>query len=230
MDATLRKAILRRMIQVVLQQTFLAGLVFLGAGSLTWSRAWLLLALMLGGVVGNGLYALPRNPALIAERGRMHQGTRSFDKVFAVVFSLALLSVYGVAGLDGGRYLWAPLPPWSLVPGLLLYLLGALPITWALGTNPHLETTARIQSDRDHRVVDTGPYRWIRHPMYAGMLLSMTGTVLILGSGWALLPLSVASCALVARTALEDRMLRRDLPGYEDYARRTRSRLVPGVW
>ncbi|MFH1463368.1 MAG: isoprenylcysteine carboxylmethyltransferase family protein [Pseudomonadota bacterium] len=230
MDPTLRQAITRRMIQVVVQQVFLAGLIFLGAWSLSWSRAWLLLGLHLAGVVANGIYALPRNPAVVAARGKRHEGTRTFDKVFAWVFVPALLAVYVLGGMDGGRFHWLPLPGWALIPGIVLYVLGCIPITWALGTNPHLEPTARIQTDRDHKVVDRGPYRWVRHPMYLGMLVDTLGMVLILGSGVALACYLVAAVAMVARTVMEDRMLRADLPGYAAYAERTRSRLLPGIW
>jgi protein-S-isoprenylcysteine O-methyltransferase Ste14 len=96
--------------------------------------------------------------------------------------------------------------------------------------NRNLEQTVRIQNDRGHRVATEGPYRWVRHPMYLGMVLALPGSVLLLGSAWAFVPAAVALAALVARTALEDRTLRRDLEGYSEYSKRTPYRLIPGLW
>lgn len=135
-----------------------------------------------------------------------------------------------VGGLDAGRFGWAPLPAWTFWPGLALHLLGAVPIAAALCTNRHLETTVRIQADRAHSVVNRGPYRYVRHPMYSGLLVRLPGWVMMLGSAWAFVPLAGVVVALVIRTALEDSTLRRELDGYEAYARSTRYRLAPGLW
>jgi protein-S-isoprenylcysteine O-methyltransferase Ste14 len=113
---------------------------------------------------------------------------------------------------------------------VVLHLLGSIPIAGAMATNPHLETTVRIQEDRGHRVSTSGPYRVVRHPMYVGAILQFAGAPLVLGSLWACLPVAAAPVLFIVRTALEDRTLRRELPGYEAYAQRTRYRLLPGVW
>jgi protein-S-isoprenylcysteine O-methyltransferase Ste14 len=109
-------------------------------------------------------------------------------------------------------------------------VLGVIPLFAALTTNPHLETTVRIQKDRGHKVITTGPYRFVRHPMYTGVLLMYAGWPLILGSMWSYVVVGIIVVLFVVRTALEDRTLRTELEGYEAYAGRTRYRLLPGVW
>ena len=132
--------------------------------------------------------------------------------------------------LDAVRFGWAPLGwPWAIL-GALLISASMVPVAGAMAVNRNLEQTVRIQADRGHQVTTTGPYRYVRHPMYAGLLLGLPGTALLLGSAWSLVPAAACGAVLVIRTALEDRTLRRELPGYEEYARHTRFRLVPGLW
>jgi protein-S-isoprenylcysteine O-methyltransferase Ste14 len=99
-----------------------------------------------------------------------------------------------------------------------------------MAVNEHLEATVRIQRDRGHRVVTEGPYRWVRHPAYVGALLGGLGAPCMLGSAWMLLPVALSAGLFVERTRREDALLQRELPGYREYAARTRSRLLPGIW
>jgi protein-S-isoprenylcysteine O-methyltransferase Ste14 len=114
--------------------------------------------------------------------------------------------------------------------GILLQTIGAVPLGLAMATNPFLKRTVRIQNDRGHVVVTSGPYRIVRHPMYAGGLLMVAAWPLLLGSVWSFIPLALIAATLVVRTALEDRTLQQELAGYADYAQRTRYRLFPGIW
>jgi protein-S-isoprenylcysteine O-methyltransferase Ste14 len=148
--------------------------------------------------------------------------------VFLAVWMALLLAV--VAGLDAVRFRWSAMPPAMLWPGLALYAAGAVPVVWAMAANPFLERMVRIQQDRDHRVVSSGPYRFVRHPMYVGILLQAAALPLMLGSWWTFAPAAATWVLFAVRTALEDRTLRNELDGYEDYTRQTRYRLVPGVW
>jgi protein-S-isoprenylcysteine O-methyltransferase Ste14 len=112
-----------------------------------------------------------------------------------------------------------------------MYLGGTAVVTWAMAVNTHFEKTVRIQSDRGHTVCDRGPYRWVRHPGYVGASLAFPlATPLLLGSAWAFVPAALCVAMLVLRTALEDRMLRAELEGYEAFAGKTRYRLLPGIW
>ncbi|MDF1563187.1 MAG: isoprenylcysteine carboxylmethyltransferase family protein [Deltaproteobacteria bacterium] len=226
----LRRAVIRRAVQVLLTASLWFVAFFLAAGTLSWRRVWWYAALSLVLLLVNFVWVMPRNPEVIAERGRLHEGTKGFDKVFTVVFSLALLAAPVVAGLDAVRFGWSVLSEGWAGVGLVVVALGNLPITWAMGENPHLETTVRIQEERAHRVIDTGPYRLVRHPMYTGILLQQLAVPLVCGSLWAYLPAGLIVGALVVRTALEDRTLQAELPGYREFTTRTRYRLLPGLW
>lgn len=134
-----------------------------------------------------------------------------------------------VAGLDK-RFGWGSLSPvWSPV-GLILVVLGSVPSAWAISLNPHFEPTVRIQEERGHRVISTGPYQYVRHPGYLSVMITSAATPLLLGTPWAFLPVGAIIVVLVIRTALEDRVLRRELTGYREYAQRVRWRLFPGIW
>lgn len=225
------RAILNRALSVVVLQTLFGVMLFAGAGTLQWPRAWALLAISLGLFVVNLLYVYPRNPEAIAARAKTGEGTKAFDKVFGVVFGVAVLGMHAAAGLDTVRFGEPALGVGGLVAGVALVILGDVPIAWSMATNPHLEKTVRIQEDRGHTVISTGPYALVRHPMYVGVILQYIGIPLYFGSAWAGVGALIAIAALVVRTVLEDRTLREELPGYEAYAStKTRYRLVPGVW
>lgn len=226
----LRRAVVARFLQLALQLVLTGALLFGCAGSLAWARGWLYLGVMVGSLVALGVWVLPRNPEVVAARGRLHRDTAPFDKVLVPVYSLCSGAVYAVGALDAGRFAWAPLGwPWSIA-GALLLLASIVPIAGAMAANRNLETTVRIQTDRGHQVATEGPYRVVRHPMYAASLVQAPAIALLLGSAWALVPAAAACACVVVRTALEDRTLRAQLPGYAAYAQRTRYRLVPGLW
>ncbi|WP_346907593.1 isoprenylcysteine carboxylmethyltransferase family protein [uncultured Roseibium sp.] len=135
-----------------------------------------------------------------------------------------------VAGLDH-RFGWSPeFPTWLNIGGLFLIALGYAFAAWALAENRFFSSLMRIQTDRGHAVCDSGPYRVVRHPGYAGNLLALPGIVLALGSAWTLIPVAVALLVAVIRTAFEDRALQEELPGYREYTRRVRYRLFPGIY
>jgi protein-S-isoprenylcysteine O-methyltransferase Ste14 len=115
-------------------------------------------------------------------------------------------------------------------PGVIVFALAMALVGWTLAVNRHAETTVRIQTDRGHAVVTWGPYRFVRHPMYVGAIFMYAGTPLVWGSVAALGISSAIILLFVWRTVLEDRMLQRELPGYVEYAARTRFRLIPGLW
>jgi len=206
------------------------AVLFPSAGRFDWVRGWLLGALFLALLLVNLPLVAWKNPVLLRERFRARKDTKPFDRVFARFYTLGLVALLLVAGLDAGRFGWSTLPGWSIFPGAALFALGDIPMVWALMTNPHLETTVRIQGDRGHRVITGGPYRFVRHPMYAGLLIAFAGMPLVLGSLWSFLPVSFMSALLVWRTAREDETLKQELDGYRSYADRTRYRLFPLVW
>lgn len=157
------------------------------------------------------------------------------DRVDVVLTTLGCLGIYPgtfvVAGLDAIRLGPAiPIPQLAQVTAFLVFALGYGFAFWAVRSNPFFSTFVRIQDDRDHSVVSSGPYALIRHPGYAGVLLAHLALPFALGSSWALVPASIGTIFFVARTSREDRTLRDHLAGYREYQARVRWRLLPGVW
>ncbi len=202
---------------------------FLTSGRWNWMGAWAALSLFVLVIFVNSRLIQARNPGLLAERWKKRRNTKGYDRVITLLFTLTLLCVPSIAGLDV-RFGWSSLAPWTAWAGAALFLLGDIPILAAALVNPHLETTVRIQSDRGHAVISTGPYRFVRHPMYAGIIVQQIGFAAVLGSAWAYVPVAVTAVILIVRTALEDRTLRAELAGYAEYAGKTPYRLVPFVW
>ena len=197
-----------------------------------WWQAWAFGILCVLNFAASRALAARRNPDLIAERARFlqHEDAKPWDKVLAPLVGLGGALVPLVAGLDV-RSGWSPafcLPVHLLSLGVLLggFALG----DWALVENRFFSGMVRMQIDRGQQVVSSGPYRWVRHPGYAGALWSYLATPLFLDSAWAFVPALFLIIVLVVRTGLEDRALRDELPGYRDYAGRVRYRLFPGVW
>ena len=205
-------------------------LIFLPAGSITWRPGWVFLAVMVSAFGASALVIARVNPVIYRARSRFQAGTKSWDKTLLAVILPAMVAVLPVAALDAGRFHWSAVPAWAVLSGYAGALAGVAVTGWAQAVNPFFEPGVRIQSERHQRVIDTGPYRFVRHPGYIAALFLFFGMALALGSWWALVPAALAAALLVLRTAWEDRLLRAELPGYGDYARRVRWRLVPGIW
>jgi protein-S-isoprenylcysteine O-methyltransferase Ste14 len=205
--------------------------LFGGAGRLDWKRGWVCLVLYTLGMSAISLVVSHFNPSLMQARSKWRRAdTKSFDKIFlGALIPFGLLQP-AVAGLDVVRFRWSALPLALGFLGSAIFALAIALIAWSLAVNPYAETTMRIQADRGHTVVVTGPYRMVRHPMYVGSILMYVATPLILGSFWALAFTAFIVVLFIWRTALEDRMLRRELAGYEEFTARTSFRLVPGLW
>lgn len=198
-----------------------------------WWQAWVFSLLIVVVGIGARLWAERRHPGLMAERVKFYKapGVKSWDKVLAPLMAVSLsFPLVIVAGLDH-RFGWSHVfPTWLNILGFILIMLGYAFAGWALVENRFFSGVVRIQTDRGHVVCDSGPYRIVRHPGYAGNILPLTGIVLALGSIWTLIPAMVALVIIVIRTTLEDRTLQDELPGYRDYAQRVRYRLIPGVF
>jgi protein-S-isoprenylcysteine O-methyltransferase Ste14 len=221
----------RRALQIVLTMgAWIAGL-FLGAGTIDWPRGWISVAIYVIGFGIAGVVTRRANPELIAERAKWRRkDTKGFDKVFLAAMTPLAFVQPVAAGLDAVRFGWWPIASVGIIPGMVLMASGIAFITWTLAVNRHAETTVRIQTDRGHQVVSSGPYRVVRHPMYVGVIVMYLGLPLIWGSGVSM-GISLAIIALfIWRTFMEDRMLWQELPGYAEYARQTRNRLIPGLW
>lgn len=207
-----------------------ACLLFWSAGRWGWPRGWAYLAAVFLAELCSLALLAARAPETLNQRGSDHPGVKSFDRAFTALWLILALVTPVVAGLDAGRFRWSSLP-WSLFGlGLIVLVLAFALATWAMLENEHFEQFVRIQEERGHRVVTTGPYRFLRHPGYLGAILGALATPPMLGSAWAFVPASLVAGLFVVRTHLEDQTLRVELPGYQEYAQRTRFRLVPFIW
>jgi protein-S-isoprenylcysteine O-methyltransferase Ste14 len=213
-------------------------------GDIRWWQAWFFSLLLFAAGVGGRIWAERRHPGLTAER--QHPGlladreqnsspkasdVKAWDKILAPLMALSFsFPLVIVAGLDH-RFGWSPaFSTWLNVSGIFLIAVGYAFAAWAMAENRFFSSVMRIQTDRGHVVCDSGPYRVVRHPGYAGNLLSMPGIVLALDSTWTIVPVIVALVVALIRTALEDRTLQEELPGYREYTGRVRYRLLPGVY
>ncbi len=222
--------LLRSILSLVFFDLFLAAALFLPAGDLGWVGGWVFIAVITALTVPSIAYLWRVNPDIFAARSKIHAGTKAWDKAIVLALMLAFLGVFPVAALDAVRFRWSAVPPWLVGVGYLLTVAGCLGSVWVYATNKFAEPTVRIQKDRGQTVISTGPYAIVRHPLYLWSLLLFLGIPLALGSYWALAPGVIAAAVLVVRTAVEDRTLRAELEGYQEYARRVRHRLIPGVW
>jgi protein-S-isoprenylcysteine O-methyltransferase Ste14 len=183
-----------------------------------------------GTLVIAGLYLWLVNPEVVVARIRFHRGTKPWDRFLLCFFLPAVYAVFIVGAMDSSRFHWLAVPWWVSCIGYVLFPVGVGIFTWAEAVNKFFEMTVRIQKDRGHKVIDTGPYAIVRHPGYVGAMLFLVGTALGFGSLWALVPAALASTLLLLRTRWEDQMLQVELPGYKEYAQRIRYRLIPGMW
>jgi protein-S-isoprenylcysteine O-methyltransferase Ste14 len=208
----------------------LLALVFAPVGSLSWRPGWIFIAVLVVTLALSTLVVARLNPVIFRARSRFQPGTKGWDKALLWIMLPAMIAIIPLATLDAGRMHWSAMSLPLLLLGYILLIAGIAGTGWAQAVNPFFEPGVRIQSERHQRVIDSGPYRVVRHPGYISALLMFWGLALALGSCWATIPAAIASAILVLRTAWEDRLLHAELPGYADYARRVRSRLLPGIW
>ncbi|MCP3388495.1 isoprenylcysteine carboxylmethyltransferase family protein [Bradyrhizobium sp. CCGB12] len=221
--------------RLLLQNTiFVVGmgaLLFASAGTLHWPSAWVLLvtSALLGPLCGWWLYRI--DPALLAERLRpvLQRDQPAADKIFMTVFIVAMLAWLVAMGIDR-RIQSSEMPVALQILGLVLFLASTLVTMWVFRENSFAAPVVKLQAERAQRVISTGPYAHVRHPMYSGMILFFAGMPLLLGSWWGLAMVPLFAALFAVRIGIEERTLREGLPGYADYAARVRYRLVPGLW
>ena len=222
------------LIRVVADALVVAIVLFLAAGTLAWPRAWVLLAVLLVVRVLSAIAVFRVNPALLRERATvlMHRDQPWGDRLVLFAFmATAFLGVPAAAAFDVFHWHVLPAPPpWLATVGLVLFTLGWTIVGLALRANAFAVTVIRLQGERQHSVVDTGVYSVVRHPMYAGSPLVHVGLSLWLESYSAALFAVIPLALLVVRIGLEERYLRRVLPGYREYATRVPYRVLPGIW
>ncbi|MCP4360758.1 MAG: isoprenylcysteine carboxylmethyltransferase family protein [Chloroflexi bacterium] len=219
----------KRIVFVFVFQIGLSAIIFLGAGTLNWPIAWAHALFSIGTLAIGAVIIIRKSPGIINERGRTAKDTKPFDKLFTKLYAPLVFLIPLIVGLDY-RFDWSTMPVALQVIGFICLIPGIFIIYWAMSVNYFLTTTVRIQTNRGHQVCTSGPYQYVRHPMYSGFLLSTIGLPLMLGSWWGLLLAFVGVALFVWRTSQEDKMLQAELSGYVKYSQETHYRLLPGVW
>jgi protein-S-isoprenylcysteine O-methyltransferase Ste14 len=222
----------RLIIRTVVLLAGMAALLFMPAGTVKWPAAWALLLGMVAWSCAMDIWFVRHDPGLLSERlAPLHQpAQKHWDKILITCAALTWAAWLAFMPLDAVRFGWSHIPAWVQGMGALSLLLMAYLIYLTFRENTFAAPVVKIQKERGHKVVTTGPYRYVRHPMYAGVMFFFLGTPLLLGSwyGVALAPLMMAF--FVVRAVMEERMLVAELEGYADYAARVRYRLVPLIW
>ena len=208
----------------------LDALLFGAAGRLDWLGAWLLTGLYFLFLLLVAIWMSVKAPGLMEERSRKAGNVKTWDNIIMSIYTVLLFALLITAGLDAGRFRWSVMPVTLQILGIVLLALSGYVIWRVTAVNYYLSRYARIQDDRGQKVVAEGPYRFVRHPMYAMIIPFMAGIAFVLGSWWALLPGGLIGVLFVIRTAMEDKMLQQELPGYREYAQKVRYRLFPGIW
>jgi protein-S-isoprenylcysteine O-methyltransferase Ste14 len=224
------KLIVKSLGWIILVFLLLGGLLFGCAGRLDWESGWVFMTTMIACVCLNFAILLKTNPEVIEERSHLNRGAKKWDIVITSVATIFILATLAVAGFDQ-RYGWSGSvdPGWHYA-GIMLFVVGDLFFLWAMAVNKYFSKLVRIQTERGHKVVTSGPYRIVRHPGYLGWSVMWAGTPLILDSPWAFIPAVLSIILIVIRTALEDSTLQKELPGYLEYVSRVGYKLVPWVW
>ena len=204
--------------------------LFASAWKWNWWNAWAYLGEYLIFLVFNVLVLLPHHKDLVEERSKVGEGAKRWDKVIGGISAFGGLLILILAGLDE-RFAWAGALSLEVQVAAFVLLGLSYPLfTWAMVSNKFFSTIVRIQKDRGHTVETGGPYRVVRHPGYASLLVSYLMIPIALGSLWACIPMLLLVANLFLRTALEDRTLQNELEGYKEYAGRVRYRLIPRIW
>lgn len=222
--------VVRWFVRDFLEPVTFVPFLFWPAGTWNWPMAWTLIGLVVLRAVGTAMVVAPRYPELLGERVGIRQGGQAWDMALVSIIRVMLLTMMIIAGLDL-RFAWTvKLPLWANMIGMIMALAGHSLFVWAMSANAYFVRYVRIQRERGHRVADGGPYQYVRHPAYLGMLLVTLGMAVMLGSWVAFIPAGVAASLYVIRTMLEDRVLLTELVGYKAFAAQTRYRLIPGLW
>jgi len=206
------------------------ALFFGSAGTFNWPEAWLFLFLYAVAVICFVRWLKKHNPELLKERMSRRKDAKTWDKIILLIYSILAMIMLAVAGLDAVRYNWSHVPPVLKVLGFLGFIPAYMLVFWTMTQNRYLSEVVRIQEERGHEVCTTGPYRYVRHPMYVGVIIFVLCLPLALGSYFALSFSVPIIFVFLIRTSLEDNTLQKELPGYKEYAEQVRYRLIPGVW
>lgn len=214
----------------LVELAILVGVLFGVAGRFDWPAAWFIVLLFAGHLLLSEWWLLRHDPELFNERQTTAANVPQWDRWIARGNRIVLLTLIGTAALDAGRFGWSAVPLTVRAMATAAVFAGVGVVWWTATANHFLSARSRIQSERGQTVVQHGPYRFVRHPLYASRIVLIAGVALTLGSWLALIPAALNALLLALRTSWEDRLLTSELPGYREYAAHVPDRLVPGVW
>ena len=217
-------------IRTIFTALFALAAIFVPAGTLKWTEAWVFIILYTVAVSAAIIWMKKKEPGLLKERMGKKKDVKRWDKIFMAFYSIFLLVILILPGLDAVRFQWLKVPLIAKILAFIGYIPGFGLAFWAMRENAFLSDVVRIQEDRGHTVCTTGPYKYVRHPMYMGVILIMGCFPFSLGSMYSLIPAVIIVILFFIRTALEDKTLLHELPGYKEYAQKVRYRLIPGLW
>ena len=223
----LRRVVVQTVVWFAIQAAILLG----AAGDWAWPQGWTYLGEVLALSTATTIGLMVGDPELLKARmsSPLKRNQRPRDRAIIAVFGAAYIGWFVLIGLDH-RFFWTGTPLPVQILGAVLIGAGMMLVWETFRANTFATTQVRVQTERAQTVVDSGPYRYIRHPMYAGMALFVIGTALMLGSLWALAATVLLFVLLALRTLGEEQVLKQDLAGYADYMTKTPWRIVPGVW
>jgi protein-S-isoprenylcysteine O-methyltransferase Ste14 len=225
-----RRLFARYVVRETMGIVCMAVALFWSAGAIDWWAAWAAIGVMLLWINAMSIVIVRLNPDMLNERLGPRKGAKRWDTVIMSILGITQLGRYIVAGLDH-RFVWTVgLPPIVQIVSLLVCVSGYALFVWAVASNVFFSQIVRIQSERGHAVVTNGPYKYVRHPSYAGAILFELAVPILLASWWALIVSMLAVFLLILRTVLEDRTLQSELDGYLGYSHGVRYRLIPGIW
>lgn len=218
-------------LQIVSLFVGFALILFVLAGTIDWLAGWTFLVLFFGFVIGLSVWLHRNNPGLLQERTRLTTpDQQGWDKVLFPLLCFLLLGWLMLMPLDAVRWHWSHVPGWLHVVGIALLLYSFYLHFLAFRANSYLSPVVRVQEERGHTVISSGPYHYVRHPMYAAIVVLVVGTPLLLGSWYGLVVGILLMSLLARRAVLEERMLQHDLRGYTAYMSEVRYRLIPYLW
>jgi protein-S-isoprenylcysteine O-methyltransferase Ste14 len=226
-----KSLVIQAVVQFVLVALAFGLALFLPAATIAWSAGWVFMALFFSFFLGINLWLFRHNPGLLEERLRLSSSDqKGWDKVFFPILLAIPFAWLIFISLDAARFHWSPIPVWLEVVGGVILLCSFYLLFLTFRENSYLSTVVRIQQDRGHQVVSTGPYHYVRHPMYSGITLFAIGTPLLLGA-WYGVPFGLIFAVVLARRAvMEEQTLRKELPGYAAYMSEVKYRLIPAIW
>jgi len=219
-----------RILRIILSILFFPTALFVPAGRIDWPEAWAFILVFYTVAVSLRFWIAGRNPGLQKERNRHASDVEKWDTVLMGIYPVLLLAMLVISALDSGRFGWSNVPMRVRILGWIGLGIAGIIVWWVMSANPFASRWVRIQEDRGHTVIMEGPYRYVRHPMYVGIIIFVISVPILLDSWWGLFPGVATGLLFVYRTVLEERTLLLNLPGYADYALRVRYRLIPGIW